>query len=77
MAKEKVFPIYLDEARTLKALVFDLSETGAKQALWGMIQILSLKTSITQAQFIEILDDAGKYCQIKKQPPPKGPDTGR
>jgi len=68
MAKGKVFPVYLDEARTLKALVYDLSETGAKQALWGMIQILSLKTSITQAQFKEVLDDAGKYCQAKKRP---------
>ena len=67
MAREKVFPIYPDEARTLKALVYDLSEMGAKQALWGMIQILSLKTSITQAQFKEVLDDAAKYCQTKKQ----------
>jgi len=67
MPKDKVFPIYPDEARSLKALVFDLSETGAKQALWGMIQVLSLKTSITQAQFKEMLDDAGKYAQIIKK----------
>jgi hypothetical protein len=67
MPKDKVFPIYPDEARSLKALVYDLSETGAKQALWGMIQILSLKTSITQAQFKEMLDDAGKYCQVTKK----------
>ena len=68
MAREKVFPIYPDEARVLKAKVYDFSETAAKQALWAMIQILSLKTSITQAQFKEILDDAGKYTQAKKQP---------
>ncbi len=67
MPREKVFPIYLDEARALKAQVYDFSETAAKQALWGMIQILSLKTTITQAQFREILDDAGKYTQAKKQ----------
>lgn len=68
MAREKVFPIWPDEARNLKALVYDLSEIGLKQALFGMIQILTLRTSITQAQFREILDDAGKYVQIKKQP---------
>ncbi|MBS3920027.1 MAG: hypothetical protein KG012_14205 [Deltaproteobacteria bacterium] len=67
MAREKVFPIYLDEARDLKARVYDLSEIGLKQVLFGMIQILTLKTSITQAQFKEILDDAGKYSQIKKE----------
>ena len=67
MAKEKVFPIYPDEARTLKALVFDLSETGAKQALWGMITILSFKTAISLIQFKEVLDDAAKYTQTKKQ----------
>ncbi|MBS3918899.1 MAG: hypothetical protein KG012_08430 [Deltaproteobacteria bacterium] len=67
MKGKKVFPIYTDEARNLKALVYDLSETGAKQALWGIIQILTIRTSITQAQFKEILDDAGKYSQIKKE----------
>ena len=30
MAKEKVFPIYPDEARALKAHVYDLSESAAK-----------------------------------------------
>lgn len=68
MPKEKVFPIYPDEARTLKAKVYDFSETAAKQAPWGMIQILTLKTSITQAQFKEVIDDASRYTQIKKQP---------
>ena len=67
MAKEKVFPIYPDEARALKAHVYDLSESAAKQALYGMILFLSLKTTITQAQFKEILDDASKYTQAKKQ----------
>ena len=67
MSKEKVFPIYLDEARMLKATVYDLSETAARQALFAMVQILTFKTSITQVQFKEILDDAGKYTQAKKQ----------
>jgi len=67
MAREKVFPIYQDDARVLKALVFDLSETAAKQALWGMIQILSFKTAISLIQFKEILEDSNKYSQIRKQ----------
>lgn len=67
MPREKVFPIYPDEARTLKAMVYDFSEISLRQALWGMINILTLKTSITQAQFKEILEDANKYTQNKKQ----------
>ena len=66
MAREKVFPIYPDEARALKAKVYDFSESAAKQALWGMITILSFKTAISLIQFKEILDDAGKYTQANK-----------
>ena len=67
MARKKLFPIYPDEARTLKAKVYGFSESAAKQALWGMIQVLSTKTFVSQAQFKELLDDAGKYTQAKKQ----------
>ena len=67
MPKEKVFPIYPDEAKILKATVYDLSETAARQALFAMVQILTFKTSITQVQFKEILDDAGKYSVLTKK----------
>ena len=67
MTREKVFPIYPDEAKILKATVYDLSETAARQALFAMVQILTLRTSITQVQFKEILDDAGKYSVITKK----------
>ena len=67
MKREKVFPIYQDEARALKAQVYDFSEIAAKQAIWGMIQILSLETSITKARFKEVLDDAGRYTQSRNQ----------
>ena len=67
MAREKVFPIYPDEAGILKATVYDLSETAARQALFAMVQVLTLKVSITQAQFKEILDDAGKYSVLTKK----------
>ena len=67
MARRKLFPIYPDEARILKAKVYDFSENAAKQALWEMITILSFKTAISLIQFKEILDDAGKYTQSKKQ----------
>ena len=67
MPREKVFPIYQDEAKVLKAKVYDFSENAAKKALWGVITILSFKTAISLIQFKEILDDAGKYTQSKKQ----------
>jgi len=68
MTKNNVFPVCSDEARILKAKVFDFSESAAKQALWGIIQIFTLKTSITMAQFKEMLNDASIYSQSKKQP---------
>ena len=67
MAREKVFPIYPDEAKILKATVYDLSENAARQALFAMVQILTFKTSITQVQFKEILDDVGKYSVLTKK----------
>ena len=67
MPYEKVFPIYPDEAKILKATVYDLSENAARQALFAMVQVLTFKTSITQVQFKEILDDAGKYSVLTKK----------
>jgi hypothetical protein len=51
------------EAKLFKAKVYDLSELGAKQALYGIIQILSFKVNVSRPMFEEVVDDAVKYSQ--------------
>ncbi|MBM4338994.1 MAG: hypothetical protein FJ110_05585 [Deltaproteobacteria bacterium] len=66
-AKRKVVsPLNPGEAKILKASIFDLNETAAKQCLYGIIQVLSFKNSLSISFFKEILDDSVKYCQVKK-----------
>lgn len=66
MSKIKRGPLLPDEVRDVKASVYDLSELACKQLLYGIITVLSFKSSATKDQFLEILDDAKKYNQIKK-----------
>lgn len=54
------------EAKELKARVFDLSELATKQALYGIIQVLSFRANVTRTMFEEIIDDASKYSLIKQ-----------
>ena len=50
----------------LKAAVHDLSEQAAKQALYAIIQVLSLAPHIRRPTFEEIIDDAKKLTAAKK-----------
>jgi hypothetical protein len=53
------------EAKVLKARVYDLSELAAKQALYGIVQVLSFKVNVSRSMFEEVIDDAEKYSKIK------------
>ena len=53
------------EAKVLKAQVYDLSELAAKQALYGIIQILSFKVNMSRSMFEDVIDDAVKYNEEK------------
>jgi hypothetical protein len=59
---------YLDteESRTLKARVYDLSELAAKQVLYGIIQIFTMKAKLSIPNFEEVIDDAGRYQKTKE-----------
>ena len=59
---------YLDteESRALKARVYDLSELEAKQVLYGIIQIFTMKAKLSIPIFEEVIDDAGKYSKAKE-----------
>ena len=65
MGKKARTPLNPVESRDLKAAVYDLSEVAVKQLVYGIIQILSLKSIVIKEQFLEILDDARKYSQLK------------
>ena len=54
------------EAKALKAEVYDLSEGATKQALYGLINILSLRVNMPKSFFKELIDDAVKYVNTKK-----------
>jgi hypothetical protein len=64
--KVMVRPLNPGEAHTLKARAYDLSELAAKQALYGIIQVLSVKSNVSRRIFEEVIDDAEKYNNVKK-----------
>lgn len=53
------------EAHNLKAIVHGLSELAAKQALYGLINVLSMRSRVTGSVFTDTLDDARKYTEVK------------
>jgi hypothetical protein len=57
----------LGECWAFKALVFDLSEAAAKQALYGVIQVLGLSGTVSGGKFKQILDDARVYNEIRER----------
>jgi len=50
----------------LKAAVRDLSEQAAKQALYEIIQVLTLAPHVRRPTFEEIIDDAKKLTTATK-----------
>jgi len=67
MERKTVHLLNPGEAKTLKAAVYDLSELAAKQALYGIVQVLSFNHKISREEFQEIIDDARKYSDLSKK----------
>jgi hypothetical protein len=61
---DKINKLNPGEAKTLRGKVDDLTEQAAKQALSGVIQVLSLRVNLPRSMFEDILDDAAKYSAI-------------
>lgn len=68
MKKERRNPLHWEEIKESKAVIFNLTEAAAKQLLWAIVNVLSLRVTLKKEQFLEILDDAVKYNQIIKKP---------
>jgi hypothetical protein len=66
MTRQKQYPINPAEAHTLKAAIYDLSDLAAKQALYGILKMLSIKAHLNRIHFEEVIDDARKLTEIKK-----------
>jgi len=66
MARQKWYPINQGEVMFLKAAVHDLSEQAAKQALYAIIQVLSLAPHVRRPVLEEIINDARKLTEAKK-----------
>ena len=64
--KLTISPFNTGEAGMLKDQVHDLSEGAAKQALYGIVNILSLRVNMPKSFFKELIVDATKYSNIKK-----------
>jgi hypothetical protein len=61
-----------DEAGILKAQIYDLTEAGAKQALFGMVQILEQHPSILLVAFRLLIEDGKKYSNYLLKKPAGG-----
>jgi hypothetical protein len=62
----KVYIINPGEAKLLKVTIERLSHLAAKQALYGIVQVLALTGSLRTKTFEEILDDARKLTEMTK-----------
>jgi len=55
-----------EEAKILKAQIFDLTEDGAKQALYGMVQILEQHPSVLLVAFRLLVEDGAIYSEAMR-----------
>ncbi len=53
-------------ASSIKARICDLSEQGAKQALYGLVDIMRQRASVPIDFFRDCIDDAAKYTAVKR-----------
>ena len=56
-----------EESRIVKAQIFDLSEKGAKQALFAMVDILEQHPSVLLTPFRLIIEDATTLTKVVKE----------
>lgn len=67
MTREKMSPLNTGETMRLRADIDGLSGMAARAMIYGLLQVLSFKSSISRKAFEEILDDAVKYSKEFKQ----------
>lgn len=56
-----------DEAKIVKAQIFDMNERACKQALFGMVEILKQHPSILLQPFRLIIEEAAFLSRVQKE----------
>jgi len=65
--KETEHPLNPGEAKVLKTTIERLNGLAAKQALMGIVNVLSTKATLHVKLFEEIIDDAWRLAQLTKE----------
>ena len=62
--KKTEHPLNAGEARALKATIERLNGLSARQALMGIVNVLSTKARLTAKLFEEVVDDAWRLARL-------------
>jgi len=65
--KKQEHPLNPGEARVLKATIERLNGLAAKQALLGIVNVLSTKAKLPVKLFEEVVDDAWRLAQLTNE----------
>jgi len=65
--KKEEHPLNPGEAKVLKATIERLNGLSARQALMGIVNVLSTRTHLSVGLFGEIIDDAWRLAQLTEQ----------
>jgi len=67
MRTKRDFFLSPGEAEILRTSIYNLTEMAKNQMLSGLVRVLIFKGSIEKIDFKEILSDAQKYSDLKRQ----------
>lgn len=70
--KKEEHPLNPGEAKALRATMGRLNGIGARQALLGVVNVLTTRANLPASLFGEIIDDAGRLTAVTNQ---KGTST--
>jgi len=65
--KKTEHPLNPGEAKVLKATIERLNGLAARQALMGVVNVLSTRARLSVGLFTEIVDDAWRLAQLTEQ----------
>jgi len=58
--------ISYEKSQDLKAIIYDLDERAIRQVLFGIVEILKLKSSVLTDQFKALIDDGARLTEFDK-----------
>jgi len=58
--------ISYEKSQDLKAIIYDLDERAIRQVLFGIVEILKVKSSVLTDQFKALIDDGARLTEFDK-----------